>query len=242
MNIQMRMRLVIRAARYRWKLNRAEIAEMLGRLPLGGTAVDVGGHKGAYTYWMARRVGPRGTVLTVEPQPGMVELLHASVPSGWKHRVHIIEAAASDHAGQAVMKVRPHSSHGATLDEFEEGAQFASLAVRLVTIDQIVNDARCERVDFIKIDAEGHEIAVLRGAMSSVARFKPALLIESEARTHDGTNEHLLTLDGMLSPHGYRGRFHDGTRWRPLSELDVSIHQQYGKGHYCNNLLFVCES
>ncbi len=235
------LRLMLRAARYRWKLNKPEIAEMLTRLPVGGTAIDCGGHKGAYSYWMAMRVGPSGMVITVEPQPRMVEIMKAAFPSGWKRRMTIVQAAASDCLGESVLKVRPSSSHGATLDEFEQGAEFQSLPVRLVTIDQLVTDSKCSRVDFIKIDVEGHEISVVRGAMDTVARFKPALLVESEARAHDGTDQHLRTLDDLLRPHGYQGRFHDGSRWRPLCELDVHIHQHYGKGHYCNNVLFISE-
>ncbi len=232
---------MLRAARYRWKLNKPEIADMLMRLSAGGTAIDCGGHKGAYSYWMARRVGPRGKVITIEPQPRMVQIMHASFPKGWKPRMNIVQAAAPDHAGDSVLKMRPSSTHGATLDDFEKGAEFVSVPVKLVTIDQLVTDSSCDRVDFIKIDAEGHEIAVVRGAMATVAKFKPALLIESEARSHDGSDDHIQTLSSLLAPHGYHGRFHDGNRWRPLSELDVNVHQQYGKGHYCNNLLFVCE-
>lgn len=240
MSMRMAVRLMVRAARYRWKLNRPEIAEMLARLPRGGTAIDCGGHKGAYSYWMARRVGAQGTVITVEPQPRMVEILRASFPERLRQRMRIVEAAASDHEGESVLKMRPSSTHGATLDEFEAGAEFVCLRVRLVTLDQLVVENACTRVDFIKIDAEGHEIAVVRGAMATVAKFRPALLIESEARAHGGTNEHLLTLDNLLRPHGYQGRFHDGSGWRPLSELDVNVHQRYGEGRYCNNLLFVC--
>jgi len=239
--LRLTLRLMLRAARYRWKLNKPEIAEMLSRLPRGGTAIDCGGHKGAYSFWMAKRVGPQGAVITIEPQPRMVEIIKASFPSGWKSRMNIVQAAASDHVGESVLKMRPSSTHGATLDDFEKGAEFVSVPVRLVTLDQLVRENTCKRVDFIKIDAEGHEIAVVRGAMESVARFKPAMLIESEARSHDGSDQHLQTLDSLLKPHGYQGRFHDGTRWRPLSELDVNVHQQYGAGRYCNNILFVCE-
>ena len=60
---------VFRAWRYRLRAERPEIRFLLNQLQLGHTAIDIGAHKGAYTYWMSQRVGSSGQVIAFEPQP-----------------------------------------------------------------------------------------------------------------------------------------------------------------------------
>ena len=62
-------KLVLRAWRYRLRAERPEIRFLLNQLQLGQTVIDIGAHKGAYTYWMSQRVGSSGQVIAFEPQP-----------------------------------------------------------------------------------------------------------------------------------------------------------------------------
>lgn len=211
---------------------------MLRLLPRGGGAIDCGGHKGAYSYWMARRVGRDGRVVAIEPQEAMARLMEKSFAEAGK-RVRVIHAAASEGSGIATLKMRPSSTHGATLATFEPGTEFITTTVRAVTIDEVVREESLERVDFIKIDVEGHELEVVKGGLGTIDRLGPALLIEAEARKHDGSDAQIRALRELLEGRGYQGRFHDGRAWRPLGEMDVEKHQAYGKGRFCNNLLFV---
>lgn len=64
-----RIRWLFRAWRYRYRLERREITLLLQQLRPGDWAVDVGAHKGAYTYWMQRAAGATGQVFALEPQP-----------------------------------------------------------------------------------------------------------------------------------------------------------------------------
>ena len=60
---------IFRAWRYRLVIEKHEIKFMLNHLGPGNTAVDIGAHKGAYTYWMSKYVGEKGKVFSFEPQP-----------------------------------------------------------------------------------------------------------------------------------------------------------------------------
>jgi hypothetical protein len=94
----------------------------------------------------------------------------------------------------------------------------------------------------LKIDVEGHESAVLAGGRKTLERYRPALLVECEAR-HRPDGDVRAVFD-FLCGLGYEGTFfHNGGR-RPLSEFDPAVHQRieshsrrlpYG---YVNNFAF----
>ena len=83
-NFWLRTRLLHRAWRYRLRIERPEILFLLEHLAPGQTAVDVGAHKGAFTYWMDRLVGPTGHVLAFEPIPELAAYLGRV-----RHAVHL---------------------------------------------------------------------------------------------------------------------------------------------------------
>lgn len=214
---------------------------MLAVLPSGGSAIDIGAHKGAYTFWMARRVGRRGTVLAIEPQRGVAAGLARSVSAWGLHQVHVVNAAASNRSGQGTINIPRDSTHGASMGALEAGRAVDMTPVRLVTITELVREHTLSRLDFVKIDAEGHEIEIVEGGLDAFQRLRPSLLVESEARAHGGGRSHLDRLRDLLEPLGYVGAFHDGKAWLPLEALDVDQHQNYGHGRYCNNIFFAPE-
>ena len=89
-------------------------------------------------------------------------------------------------------------------------------------LDDLLDGER-RSVSFIKIDVEGHEVAVLEGARHTIATHKPNLLIEIEGRFLDGPVQDVI--DRVLAL-GYRGEFLDafGQR-RPVSRFDEAVHQ-----------------
>lgn len=238
MNPKLALRLLARAARYRWKLNAPEIARMRTVLPAGGAGIDIGAHKGAYTFWMARRVGRQGTIVSVEPQQRVAAGLERSVAAWGLRQVRVVNAAASNHAGQGTINIPRDSTHGASMGSLATDRAVDVTPVRLVTIDELIAEHALARLDFIKIDAEGHEIEIVEGGLGAIERLGPSMLIESEARAHGGGRSHLDRLRALLEPLGYAGSFNDGQTWLPLDALDVEKHQNYGHGRYCNNIFF----
>lgn len=233
------LRLLARAHRYRWKLNRPEIARMLGAIPRGGSAIDIGAHKGAYSYWMCKGVGPTGRVVSVEPQEAVALGLAASLGSIGAGQATVLHAAASVTPGAGTINIPRDSTHGASMGALAADRVVDAVPVRLVTVDELVEINGLDRLEFIKIDAEGHELEIVRGGLASLERFRPALLIESEARAHEpGALSHLDELDGLLRPLGYAGSFNDGKRWLGIDQMDAERHQNYGVGRFCNNIYF----
>lgn len=239
MSVGSALRLFIRAAKYRWRLDAPEIARMLGRISRGGRVIDVGAHKGAYTFWMARKAGARGEVLAVEPQANLCSDLRESLGSFGLKQVCVLETALSSHSGTSLLHVPTlTSTQSATLTSPADAAGFRNVEVKTSTIDELVESRSWKSLDFIKVDAEGHELDIIRGAHRTLGRFKPAVLVEAEARKHVGDESHLAILIRELGSHGYRGTFYDGSTWRAIDELDIDRHQRFGHGRFCNNFFF----
>jgi Methyltransferase FkbM domain len=124
-----------------------------------------------------------------------------------------------------------------------DGGAVQSIDVPVKRLD----DLHLDDVGLIKIDVEGHELAVLLGATDTLARNQPALVVEAEERHHPNAVADITTL---LAGLGYAGYFDlDGTR-RPIEEFDPAHHQNPASigggengwasdGGYVNNFAFL---
>ena len=147
----------------------------------GGVAVDVGAHVGTFTVPLARRVGPRGLVVAVEPTPRTAGALRRTLAlNGLQDRVALHECAAGSGEGRARLHVAAVGSHNSLLPLGDEGAGEVEVAVR--TLDAIVPEGRPASV--IKVDAEGMELEVLRGAGRVLAENPRAGLIAEFGPSH----------------------------------------------------------
>jgi FkbM family methyltransferase len=192
-----------------------DMRELVRRCPVGGTAIDVGAWFGPWTRALAARAT---RVITLEPNPTVAQVLRRTIPSN----AQLIEAAASDRAGTGMLHV-PTLARGTEVVgslEHSPSSTGVDVPVRLLRLDDLLlGDVR-----FVKIDAEGHEPAVLRGAEEVLERWRPALVIEMDGR--HGNNDEIASL---LARHGYRGSVHVGDEWKPLGDFDLAEHQaQHG--------------
>jgi FkbM family methyltransferase len=213
-------------------------------LGAGDAALDVGAHKGSYTWWMRRAVGESGRVLALEPQPELAAYLRSACGAlGWDN-VAVVEAAASDRSGRATLRV-PGSgvSPGASLERVAAAGRAArEIACETVRLDDLVAREGLARVALVKVDVEGHELAVFRGAERILDRDRPVLLFECEARHLSGRAP--ADVFSFLSGRGYEGVFFSRDGMRPISEFDPGRHQPRGPGRfwkaagYVNNFLF----
>lgn len=127
----------------------------------GSLAVDVGAHVGAVTVPLARRVGPAGLVVAVEPTPRTVGVLRRTLAlNGLTERVILHECAAGAADGTARLELAAIGSHNSLLPLGTEAVGAVEVAVR--PLDALVPAGR--EISVLKIDAEGMELEVLRGA------------------------------------------------------------------------------
>jgi FkbM family methyltransferase len=237
-----RLRYLHRALKARFRDQRDEIRAAASLLQRGDIAVDIGANKGAYLYWLRRAVGSTGQVFAFEPQPTLAAYLRSIAARMQWPNVDVRECALSDAAGVGTLYVPgERESPGASL----EPAALAAIdghhySCPIDTLDHQMGGT--ERIALLKVDVEGHELHVLRGAAGILKQHHPALLVECEAR-------HLAahTMDDVfafLGELGYEGEFFSPGGRQPLSAFRASLHQRRGDGafwnerDYCNNFLF----
>ena len=141
----------------------------------GWVVVDVGAHHGFYAIKAAKAVSSSGKVIAIEPHPDNFRRLMINVSLNKIKNVIPIKAICADSCGQGRLYVHPHLSvmHSIVFP------QQNSITVKQVTLDALLESLGVERVDILKLDVEGAEIKVLRGA-SNLLRRKKILRIVAE--------------------------------------------------------------
>lgn len=235
-------RFLYRAFRTRYRDERQEIAAALAELGPGDLAVDVGANKGAYLYWLRRAVGSAGCVFAYEPQQRLARYLQSMASRMRWRNVNVRDCALSDSLGARVLHVPGKGdSPGASL----ESAILAISACRSepCRTDTLDHQLREEGpVTLIKVDVEGHELQVFRGAARTLERDAPTLLFECESRHLQGHS--MQDVFSFLCGLGYAGFFFSAQGLAPLDRFDPGIHQRRRAGRfwdapgYCNNFLF----
>jgi FkbM family methyltransferase len=183
---------VMAIARYTKWLER----EMLGLSSLvgpGSVCVDVGAAAGLYTLPLSRLAGPSGLVHSVEPLPFAWPTWNRVLRVRSFPNVRYHAVALGSEPGLAEMSV-PMGRYGLVtgrsfvsqrcrgLGSNAEFTRHITYPVTVDTLDGMFTDSGTTRLDFVKVDVEGAELHVLEGGEKIIDEFKPALLIEIEAR------------------------------------------------------------
>ena len=162
----------------------------------GDTVYDIGANLGYVSLSLAKRVGSNGKVIAFEPVPRNIEAFRQNIALNQIKNIRLIEAAASDCAGEATIRLDGNLST-ASLVWHRQNPNAIEMRVATVAIDQLVESGELAVPTFVKIDVEGAEGAVLEGMRRTVATSRPVLFIEcSEA----GRERTWNVLSGM----GYR--------------------------------------
>ena len=162
--------------------------ELLRReLEPGMTHLDLGANIGYYALLAARRVGPAGRVICVEPDPRNLYLLRRNVAlNQMEDFVEVHAFAASDCSGHATMYTAAASNLN-TLVERAGGAATGGtpVPVETVTIDGLM-ERRGGRLNFLRMDIEGYEVEALLGAMKTLEASPPPckILLETHAQMY----------------------------------------------------------
>ncbi len=150
----------------------------------GDCVLDIGANVGDWAMPFALRVGPTGCVLAFEPVPYLAETVAKTARVNRQDWVEVHQLALSDCDGSSEFSVESGNSGGSRLGR--AAGDFAVIAVATRRLDSLLAERPdIDRIDFIKIDVEGHELGVLRGATATLARFRPPLLLECGMESAD---------------------------------------------------------
>jgi FkbM family methyltransferase len=205
----------------------AELAVFPRLVPRGTVAIDVGANVGLYSLAFLRR---GASVVAMEPQ---VRYRHAlDALSGRFGRLTVCQAAASDASGYADLRVpvgEVDMGGFATLRSLSDSQDVQS--VRTVRLD----DLDVHKVSAIKIDVEGHEASVIRGALQLIITYHPFLMLEIEQRYIAEPVSDVIQLVENL---GYKSFFIQSGSLHPTALFSTETHQRVGYLPYINNFIF----
>jgi FkbM family methyltransferase len=224
---------------YRAGLYHEKEVALLGFLVRPGKlAIDVGAHVGGYTHILLQL---KMKVLAIEANPHTAARLRRV----YGDRAQIVWGAVSSASGTVTLRI-PVRSGIATIERHNklENSEINEVDVPMLCLDEMA----LEPVGFIKIDVEGHELDVLKGARRLLQRDHPAILVEAEERHRPAS---VATLRQFLEPLGYHGFMLDNGRLTSLRHFDSAIDQSVPPGRlddlnagnydgrYINNFIFL---
>ena len=200
------------------------------RLHRPGTIVDVGAHDGLLTVPFSRL--PSSRVLAFEPLPRAFSRLTRAVADAHggtvPPHVELHAEALGDHAGEITLALpvldgEPQEQWASTAKDYKgfEGRRISVERIRvpLRTLDSFA----LTDVTHMKVDAEGAEYEVFRGATETLRRCRPLITSEIEERHRLGST---WAVPAFLDALGYDSFFHLSGRWFPVAALDRATMQR----------------
>ena len=208
----------------------------------GDTVLDIGANIGAHTMHLARCVSPAGGVIAFEPTAYAYNKLRQNIslnpPLANLIQAEQVMLVDSD---DTQVKPRLYSSwqiHDAAADTHPKhgGRLMDTTGTQNMTLDHYVAEHKLNAVSLIKMDVDGHECQVLRGAHEILRRDKPVLLMEIMPYGLDEAGASLDELLGILAAHGYKLYELDG---RTALPTDSSIREKIPSAGGINVLCYV---
>ncbi len=210
-----------------WHFEKGERRFVWRFLRPGMTVLDIGAHVGLYSLIAAKRVGPDGVVIAFEPSPREYRRLRLHL---WLNRIRNVRTepiAVSDEDGETTFWiVEGWSTGGNSLrNPVHFGEPTKPIQVPTTRLDTYLNQRNLKKVDFIKMDVEGSELQILRGAHELLTRIpRPVMMLEMTdypvrgypcvtlydflADTY-GYQWYSVSIDGDLFPCPRKSEFHE---------------------------------
>lgn len=173
------------------------------------TFVDVGAHHGTYSLRAALRIGPAGTVLAIEPDPRNAARLKQNVALNRLDNIRVVEVACGEKTGKMTLYSAGHRNTGMSSLSADTarlaGADLGTVIdVPVEPLDKLAVGLGAARISAVKVDTEGAETYVLRGASETLRKHRPVVLVETIPSQLVSMGSSLQELEDLLTSYGYR--------------------------------------
>ena len=179
---------------------------LAARLRAGDVVLDVGANVGFFTVVCAHLVGARGRVCAFEPVPANVAAIRRNARLNRQAQVSVAMTAVGDRNGRATLVLARHAGGAALAGCDRPPDARGELQVPVTTLDAWLAGERAGLpgpVRLVKVDVEGAELAVLRGAAGLVAADRPLLLVEVDDATPAGAEAKLAACRAWCAERDY---------------------------------------
>ena len=202
---------------------------------------DIGANKGEYAYYAEKLINPKNIYL-FEPEKKLNKQLNSIF-----NNCHVFDVALSDSSGTHQFKipvingVADNCLSSLEVDNKEENETEAIVyEVKTKLLDAFVKESAVFP-NLIKIDVEGHELSVLKGAEFTVSKYHPTLIIEIEQRHHKDIN--IDSVFESFKQKGYNAYYYS-KKQSQLFSYENKTHltnskEYFGKIDYINNYIFI---
>jgi len=181
------------------------------------------------------------TFYAFEPHPGLFKLLSETCAFGGFKNIHPIQAAVGDREGAVdfFTHTRDSGGHSTVVDSIGADKRATQVqSVPMVRLDSFCETTGIKSLDFIKIDVQDAERAVILGAQKSIQKYRPVILMELDNRA--------LALQGAAYlgglPEDYLFRTSELSILQPLSEMGKQANAALAGNRLQSNYLFVPKS
>jgi FkbM family methyltransferase len=182
----------------------------------GSVAVDVGANVGVWSLLAAAR-HPDVRVHAFEPVPAVAETLRYHVALNRIDRIALNVAAVAAECGVAPFFVNQMTNTGASSLHHRPGP-FVEISVDVVTLDTYLAHLKVDRIDVLKVDVEGGEISVFKGARRLLTGEQaPAVFFEIDARLCGAAGTSTIEVKQLLIDYGYTVFRRRGGRFVPVA-------------------------
>jgi FkbM family methyltransferase len=186
---------------YKQYLEAGPVDELRQFVPQGSIVIDVGANVGFFSRRFATWVGPQGEVILLEPEDRNFDALRSMLTrEGLIGRSRLMKAAAAETSGKALFNVNPQhpGDHKLSVDD-------TGVAIDVVRLDDVLAEKRRGIPSLIKIDVQGAELAVLRGAPEILRLARPALFVELDENGLGKFGASVADIFRYLDGFGYDG-------------------------------------
>lgn len=162
-------------------------------LPENSVFIDIGTNVGAYLYQLENKLRPEN-IIAFEPNNKLSTRLKRIYKNIRIYNVALSDTTEITELKIPIIKGKKLNSRGTLLLNFKENEEENHFLekVKVMKLDDWVKSENLQKLDFIKIDVEGNEMKTLYGAKSTIAKFRPMLMVEIEQRHHETPVQQLI--------------------------------------------------
>jgi len=190
--------------------------------------VDIGANTGYYTLRLSSQVGKKGKIVAIEADPKSCNILKQNCELNNISNVEIKNLAISDSYKQVTLhQNKTHSGISSISAKDYDKSTTNDLLIQATTLDNLLKN-RFQKIDWIKIDVEGAELAVLKGSNNTLKNTKN-VLIEIHEHILKQNNEDYNDILKILKDHGFKLRLFNEF-WDPNDSPNQSLKSDYVLG------------
>ena len=200
----------------------------------GSTVLDVGGHHGLMAIVAAKAVGPTGRVVSFEPNPAARKYFEQNMALNHISNILIEPIGLSDHAGEAsfFMQRGTASWNSSLFEQFiAPGYETEEMTVPIKTMDQYIEETGIVP-SLIKIDIEGSEFLALQGALDSIRKHHPVLIMEFNPVAAEAAGTTIGKIVAFLQKESYCLMVFKKDKWRRHSR---SSWEDFDENKHCRD-------